>query len=73
MFTFIICMVILSALFWLGFKMTGAILKACIWLFIFVPLALGIWGIALLCCCTLLLIPLGIKLFAAGLRVIIPG
>lgn len=73
MFAFIIFMVILSALFWLGFKMTGAILKACIWLFIFVPLALGIWGIALLCCCTLLLIPLGIKLFAAGLRVIVPG
>lgn len=73
MFTFIICMAILSALFWLGFKMTGAVLKACVWLFLLVPLALGIWGIALICCCTLLLIPIGIKLFGAGLRMIIPG
>lgn len=73
MFTFIISLAILSALLWLGFKLTGAVLKACIWLFILIPLALGIWGIGLLCCCTLILIPIGIKLFAAGMRVIIPG
>lgn len=73
MFTFILCMAILSALLWFGFKMTGAILKACIWLFLLVPLALGIWGFALLCCCTLILIPIGIRLFVAGLRVIVPG
>ena len=73
MLTFIILMAILSGLFWLGFKMTGAVLKACIWLFILVPLAVGIWGFALLCCCTLILIPIGIRLFVAGLRVIMPG
>lgn len=73
MFTFMITMAILTALLWLGFKLTGAMLKACIWLFILVPLAFGIWGIALICCCTLILIPVGIKLFAAGIRVIIPG
>lgn len=73
MLTFIILMAILSGLFWLGFKMTGALLKACIWLFILVPLAIGIWGIALLCCCTLILLPIGIRLFVAGVRVIVPG
>ena len=72
MFTFIITMAILTALLWLGFKLTGAMLKACIWLFILVPLACGIWGIALFCCCTLILIPIGIKLFAAGLRMVLP-
>lgn len=73
MFTFIVIMAVLTAFLWLGSKITGALLKACIWLFLLVPLALGIWGIALICCCTLILIPIGIKLFAAGMRVIIPG
>lgn len=73
MFTFMIMMALLTVFLWLGFKLTGAMLKACIWLFLLVPLALGIWGIALLCCCTLILIPIGIKLFAAGVRMIIPG
>lgn len=73
MLTFIVGMAILWVLLWLGFKMTGALLKACIWLFILVPIALGIWGIALVCCCTLILIPIGIKLFMTGMRVIIPG
>lgn len=73
MFTFIITMAILTAFLWVGFKITGALLKAGIWLFLLVPLAFGIWGIALICCCTLILIPIGIKLFAAGMRVIIPG
>ncbi|MBD5550266.1 MAG: hypothetical protein HDQ96_03690 [Lachnospiraceae bacterium] len=72
MLTFIVGMAILWGLLWLGFKMTGALLKACIWLFILVPLAIGIWGIALICCCTLILIPIGIRLFTAGMRVIIP-
>lgn len=73
MLTFIVGMAILWVLLWLGFKMTGALLKACIWLFILVPLAIGIWGVALVCCCTLILIPIGIKLFTAGMKVIIPG
>lgn len=73
MFTFIIIMALLTVFLWLGFKLTGAMLKACIWLFLLVPLALGIWGIALLCCCTLIFIPVGIKLFVTGMRVIIPG
>lgn len=73
MFTFIICLAILSILFWMGFKITGAMLKALMWLFILVPLAVGIWGFALLCCCTLILIPIGIRLFMTGLRVITLG
>ncbi len=73
MFTFIICLAILSILFWMGFKITGAVLKALMWLFILVPLAVGIWGFALLCCCTLILIPIGIRLFVAGVRVITLG
>lgn len=73
MFTFMLTIVILTVFLWLGFKLTGAVLKACIWLFLLIPFAFLIWGIALLCCCTLILIPVGIKLFATGMRVIIPG
>lgn len=64
---------ILTFLLWIGFKITGAVLKACVWLIIEVPIALVIWGVALVCCCTLILIPIGIKLFGAGLRILIPG
>lgn len=64
---------ILTFLLWIGFKITGAVLKACVWLIIKVPIALVIWVVALICCCTLILIPTGVKLFGVGLKVLIPG
>ena len=64
---------VLTFLLWIGFKITGAVFKACVWLAIEVPIALVIWGVALVCCCTLILIPVGVKLFGVGLRVLIPG
>ena len=73
MFEFIIGLAIVTFLFWIGYKITGVFLKALIWLVILVPLALVLWGIGLVCCCTLILIPIGIKLFGAGLRLLIPG
>ncbi len=64
---------ILAFLLWIGFKITGAVLKACVWLVIEVPIALVIWAVGLVCCCTLILIPTGVKLFGAGLKVLLPG
>ena len=69
----IISLAILTLLFWIGYKITGVLLKAFIWLIVLVPLAFLLWAIGLVCCCTLILIPIGIKLFLAGLKVLIPG
>ena len=73
MITIIISLFILSILFGLAFKITGAFLKAFLWLCIFLPIGLALWGIGIVCCCTLLLIPVGIMLFKAGTHMIIPG
>ena len=61
---------VLSILFWIGFKITGALFKACIWLFILLPVAFVLWAFGLLLCCTLILIPIGKRLFGAGCKVL---
>ena len=73
MITFMICLFLLTGLFGIAFKLTGAVLKACLWVFVFFPVGLALWAIGLACCCTLILIPVGIMLFKAGIRAIIPG
>lgn len=65
-FTFLILML----LFWLGFKITGAFLKAFIWLFILLPIALVVWSFGIALCCTLILIPVGVILFKFGGKVL---
>lgn len=70
MFEFIVGIGVLCVLFFVGYKVTGALFKALIWLCILLPIALFLWGIAILCCCTLILIPIGMKLFSIGSRVI---
>ena len=69
----IISLAILTFLFWIGYKITGFFLKAFIWLIVLLPLTLILWAIGLVCCCTLILIPIGIKLFLTGLKVLIPS
>ena len=73
MLGFIICMGLLSFMLWLGFKLTGAIFSACFWLFIEVPLAVAAGGIGLICCCTIILVPVGIWFFKTGFKLLIPG
>ena len=67
-----ISLAILTFLLWIGYKITGIFLKAFIWLIVLVPIAFMLWGLAIVCCCTLILIPIGIKLFLVGLKVLIP-
>lgn len=71
MFEFIFVLAILSLFFGGAYIITGALLKAVIWLCVLVPITLFLWGIAILCCCTLILIPIGIKLFTVGCRVLL--
>lgn len=70
MIELILILVILSMFFGGAYLITGAFLKAIIWLCVLVPITLFLWGIGLVCCCTLILIPVGLKLFSAGCRVL---
>lgn len=72
MISFLFCLVILTLLFGVAFKLTGALLKACLWLFIFLPIGLVLWCLGIVCCCTLILIPIGLWLFKTGVHVIMP-
>lgn len=72
MITIIFCLFILTLLLGLAFKLTGALLKACLWLFVFVPAGLFLACLGIICCCTLILIPVGISLLKTCMRVIIP-
>ena len=63
MIEFLITLVVLTVLFWLGYHVTGALLSAAIWLFIKLPFALIVGCLGVVCCITILLIPLGRKCF----------
>lgn len=63
MIEIIITLAILCLLFWLGFHITGALLSAAIWLFVKLPLAILMVCFGLVCCVTILLIPIGGKCF----------
>ncbi|WP_455720030.1 hypothetical protein [Agathobacter sp.] len=73
MITFIICLFIFMMLLGVAFKVTGALLKACVWLVLFLPIGLVLGCLGIICCCTILLIPVGVGLLKAAARVIIPG
>ena len=73
MVTFLICLAIITVLFGVAFKITGALLKACFWEIIFLPVGLLLLSLGIAFCCTIILIPVGIGIMKAGMRVIIPG
>ena len=73
MIGFLIGLGFLTFLLWLGFHLTGALLSACIWMFIEVPLAFAAWGIGVVLCCTIILIPVGLWFFKTGLKLLLPG
>ena len=58
-----IILAVLTVLFWRGFHFTEVLLSATIWLFIKLPFAIILGGLGLVCCVTILLIPLGGKSF----------
>ena len=57
--------VVLEAVFGLAFHITGAILMALFWM-LKLPIALVLWVLGAVCCCTVILIPVGLILFKAG-------
>ena len=62
--------VLLGAVFGLTFSITGAVLTACFWM-LKLPIVLVMWVIGAVCCCTILLIPLGLLLFKTGSAMLI--
>ena len=70
MISFILCLLLLTILFGIAYKITGAILKACVWLLILLPIGLILSGVGVIFCCTIILIPVGIGIIKAGIRMI---
>lgn len=66
----LIILAILTGLFWIGYHVTGALLSAAIWFFIKLPFALILGCLGLVCCITILLIPLGGKCFKFAFEVL---
>ena len=73
MISFILCLLLLTILFGIAYKITGAILKACVWLLILLPIGLILSGVGVIFCCTIIFIPVGIGIIKAGIRMILPG
>ena len=57
---------------WVGFKLTGAVLTACLWLMIGLPVSAVMLGLGVLLCCTVILLPLGIICMKAGMFFLVP-
>lgn len=57
--------VILGGLFGLAFSITGALIGALLWV-LKLPVALALWIVGIVCCCTIILIPVGLLLFKTG-------
>ena len=66
----IIALAMLTGLFWVGFKMTGAMLAALVWVAVKLPVTLVLFTLGVACCATLLLIPVGLKLFGTAVNVL---
>ncbi len=69
----ILSLLVLTVLLGIGFAITGAILSACIWAFIKLPLGLICVFLGIALCCTILLIPLGLGMMKLGGSLMLPG
>jgi len=72
MFGFILAIIWIGFLLWIGFKLTGAILTACLWMMIGLPISLVMLAIGCVLCCTIILIPLGLVCLKAGMFFLVP-
>lgn len=66
----VICLAVLTVLFWVGYHITGALLAAVVWLFIRLPFAIIAGCLGVVCCASILLIPLGLWFFRGAGKII---
>ena len=59
-------------LLWIGFKLTGALITACLWLLIGLPVSLVMLVLGGILCCTIILIPVGLLCMRAGMFFLVP-
>ena len=59
----ILCLAILTLLFWIGYHITGALLAAIIWLCVKLPCAIIVFCFGIVCCVLILLFPIGLRCF----------
>ena len=72
MFGFLLTVVFTMFLLWIGFKLTGALITACLWLMIGLPVSIVMLVLGGLLCCTIILIPLGLICMKAGMFFLVP-
>lgn len=72
MLGFIIILGILSVTLWIGYKITGVLFAACVWLFIKVPCAIIIGAFGVVLCITILLMPIGMRCFKLAVKLLLP-
>ena len=72
MFGFLLTVLFTMFLLWIGFKLTGALITACLWLMIGLPVSLVMLVLGGLLCCTIILIPLGLICMKAGMFFLVP-
>lgn len=60
-------------LLYIGIRLTGFFLRAVLWMTVEIPLSIISFVLGLICCCTLILIPVGIWFFRISFRLLIPG
>ena len=72
MFGFLFTVVFTMFLLWIGFKLTGALITACLWLMIGLPVSIVMLVLGGLLCCTIILIPLGLICMKAGMFFLVP-
>lgn len=70
MLSVIFILALLMVALWIGLKITGALLMALLWLVVLLPVSAVVILLGLACCCTILLIPLGMWLVGTGLRIL---
>lgn len=66
----VLSIVILIFLLSLILKLTGLVAKGLIWLCVLLPIVAVLWSLAIVCCATIILIPVGLWLFRAGIRLL---
>jgi len=68
----IIALILFGVTLCVGLAITGAILSALFWVCIKLPAALIVTALGITLCCTLVFIPVGLKLLKAGMILLIP-
>ena len=72
MICLLLILAVLTMLLGIGFNLTGALLAALLWLCIKLPIACLVLALAIIFCCTIILIPVGIALFKFGVTLLLP-